>query len=234
MMIPKLENPWNVESLYEFQYFQCPSCEFKDGKKQDFLNHAYDYHPESIDYLSIITDGSLKDVLCPWDSHENKEEFTGNADHGMEHIKTEDLEGINEDSNQNDHFVVQMVKCYYCEKEMDRNMVRSHMQKSHTSKPVIFNIIKDLNCASKDDNTIEIVKEEPNPVLEYSMGQEYDNYEKIASIAMMKCYYCTTALIYSDIKKHIEEEHPGEEVIYVPIDSVKNNDDVGENAVHEG
>ena len=234
MMIPKLENPWNVESLYEFQYFQCPSCEFKDGKKQDFLNHAYDYHPESIDYLSIITDGSLKDVLCPWDSHENKEEFTGNADHGMEHIKTEDLEGINEDSNQNDHFVVQMVKCYYCEKEMDRNMVRSHMQKSHTSKPVIFNIIKDLNCASKDDNTIEIVKEEPNPVLEYSMGQEYDNYEKIASIAMVKCYYCATALIYSDIKKHIEEEHPGEEVIYVPIDSVKNNDDVGENAVHEG
>ena len=83
MMLPKLENPWKVESLYEFQYFKCPSCEFIHGKKQEFLYHAYEFHPESVDYLSIITDGSLKDVLCPWDSQVFTEE-----DYCLEDVKT--------------------------------------------------------------------------------------------------------------------------------------------------
>ena len=110
MMLSKLENPWKVESLYEFQYFKCPSCEFEDGKKQDFLNHAYEYHPESTDYLSIITDGSLKDVMCPWNNTpENEKEFTDNEDYGMEYFKTENVEDIPdlyEDSHQNDQVVI--------------------------------------------------------------------------------------------------------------------------------
>ena len=88
MMLPKLENPWRVESLYEFQYFKCPSCEFEDGKKQDFLYHAYEYHPESVDYLSIITDGSLQDVLCPWnDLSKDEKGFSEDEDHVMEDFK---------------------------------------------------------------------------------------------------------------------------------------------------
>ena len=159
MIMPKLENPWNVVSLYEFQYFNCPSCEFKHGEKQDFLNHAYESHPDSIDGLSNITDGSLEDILCPWDSHENENEF-------LEVFKTEDDEDIpdinDEESNQNDHVVAQIVKCYYCAKEMNRSIVRTHMEKSHSSKPVIFNIIKDTKCIPKDDKreTIESIKEE--------------------------------------------------------------------------
>ena len=118
----------------------------------------------------------LKDVLCPWDSHENKKKFTG--EDLMEEFKTEDVEDIpdiNEDSNQNDGFVTQLVKCYYCTKQMDRSIVRAHMQKSHATKPVIFNIMKDTKCLPKDDKTkiIAIIKEEEiNPPLEFTMEQE--------------------------------------------------------------
>ena len=76
MLTPKLENPWAIHSLYEFQYFLCPSCEFKHDAKQDFIYHAYECHPESINYLSNLTDGSLNDVLCPWDNSGNKDEIT--------------------------------------------------------------------------------------------------------------------------------------------------------------
>ena len=39
-------NPWSVNSIYDFSYFCCPECE--DSKwefKQDFVNHALSTHP---------------------------------------------------------------------------------------------------------------------------------------------------------------------------------------------
>ena len=58
---------WEVQSIYEFQYFNCPSCAFKHGFKQDFVNHISIAHPESVEFLRNISDDeSLGDILCPW------------------------------------------------------------------------------------------------------------------------------------------------------------------------
>ena len=66
-MLPKTENPWDVESIYMLQYFICPSCEYKHVAKQNFICHAFDAHQEeSVNYLKNINDGSLCDILCPW------------------------------------------------------------------------------------------------------------------------------------------------------------------------
>ena len=62
-----MENPWNIHSIYEFQYFNCPTCIFRNQSKQEFVNHAYEFHPDSLDYLINITDESLDDITCPWD-----------------------------------------------------------------------------------------------------------------------------------------------------------------------
>ena len=61
-----MENPWDIQSIYELQYFHCPSCVFKVHSKQEFIYHSCEFHPESIDYLSKIIDNSLSDVTCPW------------------------------------------------------------------------------------------------------------------------------------------------------------------------
>ena len=60
------KNPWDVLSLYQFQNFCCPSCVFKVPVKQDFIEHAYKNHPACVDFLSIIEDDSLSDIVCPW------------------------------------------------------------------------------------------------------------------------------------------------------------------------
>ena len=42
-MMPVLdENPWNVKSLYDLQFFNCPSpfCIYKNSSKQEFVNHG--------------------------------------------------------------------------------------------------------------------------------------------------------------------------------------------------
>ena len=58
-------NPWNIHSLYDLQYFNCPCCKYKNSSKQEFVNHAYCFHPESNQHLRNITDGSITDVDFP-------------------------------------------------------------------------------------------------------------------------------------------------------------------------
>ena len=66
MIETKIENPWDVQSLYEFLFFNCPSCSFKHNSKEDFLVHSFNIHTESVDYLRNISDGSTSDVALPW------------------------------------------------------------------------------------------------------------------------------------------------------------------------
>ena len=66
MMLSENENSWNVESLYKFQYFNCPTCSYKNEVKQDFVNHAVNSHPESKkDFMKILNHESFIDVIFP-------------------------------------------------------------------------------------------------------------------------------------------------------------------------
>ena len=62
-----MDNPWNILSIYELQYFNCPACVFKDNSKQEFVNHACKNHPESIKHLKNIHDKSLFGIIIPFD-----------------------------------------------------------------------------------------------------------------------------------------------------------------------
>ena len=69
----KMSSPWGMKSINEFQYFNCPKCEFKHQSKQEFINHANELHLESIEHLELMED--LDEVVCPWkksDNHLNK------------------------------------------------------------------------------------------------------------------------------------------------------------------
>ena len=59
-------NPWDIQSIYDLQFFNCPACVYKDVSKENFVYHAYENHSDSTTYLAIISDGSLDDIHCPW------------------------------------------------------------------------------------------------------------------------------------------------------------------------
>ena len=70
-----MDNPWNIQSIYELQLFNCPAaCDFKNFSKQEFINHIHLSHFGAVAYLMNINDGSLDDVNCPWD-HKVTDEF---------------------------------------------------------------------------------------------------------------------------------------------------------------
>ena len=40
-------NPWNVGSIDDFSYFNCPECTFHTKEKTNFQDHAENNHPLS-------------------------------------------------------------------------------------------------------------------------------------------------------------------------------------------
>ena len=60
-------NPWAMESIYYYQFYCCPECDLRLALKQDFVDHAYECHLEARSYFPNIVDGSLEDVILPWD-----------------------------------------------------------------------------------------------------------------------------------------------------------------------
>ena len=71
-------NQWKIQSLYELQYYNCPACHYKNRSNQEFINHAYETHPESIENLKNITDVSMEGVKYPWDDIDIKAEESDN------------------------------------------------------------------------------------------------------------------------------------------------------------
>ena len=96
-------NPWKIQSLYELQYFNCPACHYKNRSNQEFINHAYESHPESIEDLKNITDISIDGVICPWDDVDIKAEVSDN-DYFDDDVPEHDSDFPLEDTvSQNNH-----------------------------------------------------------------------------------------------------------------------------------
>ena len=108
----EFENPWSIKSIYEFQYFNCPSCAFKRQSKQEFINHAYEVHPESIDYLQEIKDGSLSGTICPWNTIQIDPKVTGKVIKRNPNLTTKASSTI---SNLKEIVLVYPNKEYICE-----------------------------------------------------------------------------------------------------------------------
>ena len=53
------QSPWALESIYYYQFYCCPECDTKVALKQDFIDHAFKFHPDSRLYFPNIIDGSL-------------------------------------------------------------------------------------------------------------------------------------------------------------------------------
>ena len=49
-----MENPWNVTSLEDFRYYNCPECEDKYVAKEQFVCHATTVHAKAREALPGI------------------------------------------------------------------------------------------------------------------------------------------------------------------------------------
>ena len=166
------ENPWNIESIYELQYFNCPKCDFKEHSKQTFANHAFKFHPESISSLTNLKDNSLDDVVI--DISDVKTEITSVVEIETEpteptieiETETEPIEPTIEIETQttepsyvhindadSENFQYQCQKCNH-QTETVYDM-KNHEKYVHKTKEVLFKKIDKGICilASNDEDS---------------------------------------------------------------------------------
>ena len=107
-----MDNPWNIQSIYDLQYFNCPTCEYRNHSKQEFVNHAYDFHPKAIEYLANVNTESLIDIVCPWDAKIIKKEeyddeknsnYPINSEYILNNVKGNFVNGTNLNENHTQH-----------------------------------------------------------------------------------------------------------------------------------
>ena len=48
-------NPWNVSSLEDFHFYNCPECELKYASKEQFIGHAVINHPKAHEFIPTLT-----------------------------------------------------------------------------------------------------------------------------------------------------------------------------------
>ena len=69
-----MTSPWSVRSLDDFRYYCCPECEIKHVSEHGFVQHAFELHPGSYEFIkSFVQDGQV-----PMDHLEQVKEHTGN------------------------------------------------------------------------------------------------------------------------------------------------------------
>ena len=230
-----IENPWNIQSFYDLQFFNCPTCDFKDYSKQEMVNHAYEYHPASIPFLVNIKDDSLMDVFFPWDNIDIKRE--PEVEITVPEIKTEFVKQESNDNN-DDYYMDTLeytnpndVKMDYQCKDCNLNFSTQMKYQKH-----VANVHGDFNCKecnkdfptklqySKHMNNVHsesvknrrIIKNAQGESVtcekcfkvfkdKYNMKQHVQNVHE--DIRKYKCKLCNAGFHkMSGLKKHMEKE----------------------------
>ena len=182
---------WNIQSLFELQYFVCPSCTYKNHSKQEFVDHAYNFHSESISQLKSITDDSISDVICPWNEIEIKEEISEQDDPFADiHQNGETLE------NKEDH-EYKGSSSNLKNPHKSEECGESYSTKGHLNVDIDTVHLKELNrceLCSKD----------------FATYTKLMKHKKIIHGELLQCKECDKIFKFpSDLRHHISSIHEG-------------------------
>ena len=197
----QMENPWNIQSIYDFQFFNCPSCIFKNHSKQEFFSHAYQFHPESIEYFQNINDESLNDIVFPSEldmkqiKTENYEVNNFNDEHDLSYVMSQ-----NEEDNLNS------IKVENVEIENESQFENSEtFVYEHFSEDANFDEVNINEELTEDEifSSSELVTNEIYDYASVSWAKTEQNKMK-----KHKCEICKKAFITpSKLKRHTSAVH---------------------------
>ena len=90
-------SPWSVKCLEDFLYYCCPECDIRDHSKDNFLQHAFSYHPDANEYLSILI--GIKTENSNYISESFDLSYEKDITNDSFNLKCETIENITESQN---------------------------------------------------------------------------------------------------------------------------------------
>ena len=187
------DNPWNILSIYDLQYFHCPSCSFIEKSKQTFVDHALKCHPEAEPYLFNIYDGSLDDVQ--WQN----EEIVEHLEEDFIFKEEQDFESIPESVPTNPDF------------ESIHKIVPTNFEVKDCSVVLDKLSSKDQPVTKNDEKKKKLKCQlcEKRFKLYFQLGKHYiRKHENLNSDDVRKCETCEqTFTEKEDLSYHMYERH---------------------------
>ena len=170
-------SPWDVRSLYELQVYDCPECVFQDWSKQTFVNHAIENHPDCVQYLNNIHDGSLDNVQIPGLSRSEIKDDEDNVENDFETNVPENESSITIKVKLEDHIGFS-----------DQN---DNGKEDQSQDNTVTEFEKIDDC----DNFFDEVENEP----EKRITKEESESEKISSVSLTtKSFFLKCGVCYKD------------------------------------
>ena len=230
-----MENPWNIQSLYEFQYFNCPSCDFKNHSKQKLVNHAYKIHPESIEHLKNIKDISITGLVFPWQEQLSEtEENACDKDLNDKNIITENIEITLDENNIKIEENINYISNIDSNK---KEIATNHEDVREVQEKPSLSIIK------AEENIIDQFDQESDKNVEDPLHIEKSNSNFVDNIQdnpiknvevvhkevnMKQCYYCKESFSQDDdLIRHISSVHK-----VININDVENLNEIKNGQIH--
>ena len=67
-----IRSPWDVESIQDFQFYNCPSCVFMHKDESEFVQHALDVHPDCNKFILKLYFGEEDATEEDTNDHQNR------------------------------------------------------------------------------------------------------------------------------------------------------------------
>ena len=142
-MKPKSESPWSVDNLEDFMFYCCPECNERNWDRDHFLEHAFDKHPLSQEYLQKF---KVKEEIVEENNfvkEEGIEEFFEIENVEQEEIHLEKKENLLKSDTEEDKKLpikkerkvsstIKLHKCSWCDKAYDLQWkLKAHIKAKH-------------------------------------------------------------------------------------------------------
>ena len=224
------DNPWNIKSIQDLLYYNCPDCHSKYKFKQDIVKHVVNFHPECLKFLIEIEEFGFVVVPSNDETIEN-EDFMEDLDDDEVDITDSDMETssqIEENGNwmnfssdlQIDRKIIMLdhdyaFQIFEAENE-DENMQDESVQENNTENIQTFQsndrkIRYELSCA-KCNNVFENTSK---------LIQHFNESHVAPENGMFTCEKCGKSFaLQESLRKHIENKKCAN---IIPLSYAKNH-----------
>ena len=147
----EMTNPWQVQSLDEFLFYNCPECNQKSPNKDLFVYHAWQHHPKSQETLISLNEKRPEneivtpkddiivtpkdDIECPpsvADGERLEVKLEGELmEEDDDLLKSDLLSDLDDDLDLDFEGNGEESQCYYCGLMVKQCDMRDHMTETH-------------------------------------------------------------------------------------------------------
>jgi uncharacterized Zn-finger protein len=216
LVVIKTNNPWEVGSLEEFLFYNCPECPDKSSSRETFIHHALFSHPDSRN--AILSIKEFTEVKHPikeeaFDDDSVEDYYYGNEDDVIKENDENEPKPPKAKKAKRSRISIEVklkdstteVQCYYCSELMEGKGIVKHIKEVHQKLTVenkMFGDKRPYKCEKCNGSLKEEAENSPNhkcQTVDLKKSRISIQAKLLDSSKEVQCYYCSQLMEEKEI-----------------------------------